>query len=604
MYVSLLFWLGLALPGYVLVRHLAGDVLKSGLLGTLSLSYLAILALLSPVSILCYVVGAPLAVLSGACWVVFVAALAELTRRGWWRDLGKLVLSGASVGLLIIAADAALGARTGASMGGDAQVHWARIRCLVDHGFNNADPYVSADYFFPTYHTNILHALYAACVQITSVDHFGVWFASLVWGKLMVASGMYYLAWCVFGRQWAAWLAAVYVVGAYGPVTFIVYPNKLAPLWVLPCAIGFAVQALQAGSTWTSCVRLGIASLLLGQIHGLYALFAAVLLAPVLGAVALHRIVRRRPDRWLLAACVLALAVGLPFPLVSKLTTQTSSSGGSSPSSATASDGTFVRFDNGWVMRNPRRGFGGRRWRYALLGLGIAAALATPRRRQAGCLVGVVAVTGFVLYTPPVCTIAVNALGAEWILGRFEIVLHLALAALLAPAGAFWLEPRVRLWWARGLITLAVLPLSMVCVGHSAPYDWPTYVRQALADREERQARVNGYQSVRAFLADHLPPGETVLADQDLGMSFVMFHDCHIVAAGSSSNGVKDLAQRREDLRVMLAENTPWTLRRSLLNKYGVRYFWPLSKSGVWAAPHALRRWPLGPGGLIELNTN
>ena len=31
---------------------------------------------------------------------------------------------------------------------------------------------------------------------------------SLVWGKLLLASGTYYLVWCVFERRWAAWAAA------------------------------------------------------------------------------------------------------------------------------------------------------------------------------------------------------------------------------------------------------------------------------------------------------------------------------------------------------------------------------------------------------------
>ncbi len=87
MYVTLLFWLGLALPGYVVVRLWAKDDLESGLLGTLGLSYLATLAVLSPVSIACYLVGAPLSVFSAACCLSVLVAVVELTRRQWWGGL-------------------------------------------------------------------------------------------------------------------------------------------------------------------------------------------------------------------------------------------------------------------------------------------------------------------------------------------------------------------------------------------------------------------------------------------------------------------------------------------------------------------------------------
>ena len=64
MYVTALFWIALALPGYVIVRRFWTGDLRAGLPGVIALSYLATFGLLSPVSIVGYVLGAPLWVFS------------------------------------------------------------------------------------------------------------------------------------------------------------------------------------------------------------------------------------------------------------------------------------------------------------------------------------------------------------------------------------------------------------------------------------------------------------------------------------------------------------------------------------------------------------
>src|SRR5262249_3791044 len=138
-------------------------------------------------------------------------------RNGWWSQLGRMLLVGASVEFLIVILDMALGARAGAFMAGDAFVHVARIRSILDHGFHNYDPFVAGNYFFPIYHTNLIHALYAACIQLTHCDVLSVWYDSLPWGKLLIYSGSYYMAWRVFENRWAAWVAATFTVGVRGP---------------------------------------------------------------------------------------------------------------------------------------------------------------------------------------------------------------------------------------------------------------------------------------------------------------------------------------------------------------------------------------------------
>ena len=223
------------------------------------------LGLLSPISILCYVLHAPLWVFSAACVLSVVAGAAELTRRRWWGGIGRLVVGGLCVELLIIVVDLVMGARVGAFMGGgDNRVHLARIRTIIQHGFNNFDPFVAGDHFFSIYHTNLLHSLLASCSQLVRVDQFGVWFTSLALGKLLAVCGVYYMAWCAFERRWVAWVAALFFLGTQGPNLFVIYPNKLCPFWLLPCMIGFAIQACQPPCSWRSWLKLGVGALLLG----------------------------------------------------------------------------------------------------------------------------------------------------------------------------------------------------------------------------------------------------------------------------------------------------------------------------------------------------
>jgi hypothetical protein len=305
-----------------------------------------------------------------------------------------------------------------------------------------------------------------------------------------------------------------------------------------------------------------------------------------------------------LAACLLALGVGLPFPLVSAVKTPAHRGGEGSTAQAGQSDDSFIHFDSGWVMKNPRRGFGGRRWPVVLLTLGIAAAVFSGHGKRAAALVGAVAVTVVVLFFPPTCTLMVRVLGSEWIVGRLQIVMQLAVIALLAPVAVSLMEAKLRAAWARSMVCLAVLPLSILYAGHARPYDWVTYLTAAFGSREKRHDALGNYRDTRSFLAEHLPPGAAVLVDDELGMWFVAFYDCRIVAAASSNNGVVDLVQRREDLRSLLAAATPWPTRRELLRRYDIRHFAPTTTAGEWARPYVKNWWPGGGSGLAELNVD
>ncbi len=573
-YRSLLFWLALMLPGYVVVRVVCPRDLKSGLLGTIAVSCLATWGLLSPVSILCYVLHAPVWVFSVACVLIVLWAVVEITRRRWWPDLWQLVVAGLSIALLIVVLDMIAGARVGTFVDGDARAHLARIRFLLDHGFNNNDPFVAAKYFFPTYHTNLHHAFYAACSQIVGLDLSGVWYTSLPWGKLLAAAGAYYMVWCIFECRWAASVAAVFVVGCQGPVTFMVYPNKLAPYWMIPVMIGSAAQACRSPCSWNIPLKLGIGSLVLGQTHGLYAAFAGLLMGPPLVIIALVKLLRRRPDRWQLVCCVAALGVAIPLVLVSKFGSRPVVSSLAADRTAVKEDGRFVHFDNGWVMHDPMRGFGRQyAWRFAAVAAGAFLALRGARRTEAGLMLAVVVTAGVVFYLPPVCSAVVRLAGKDWVLARMHFALYLGFVAFVPSLVVFLLDRRVRYWWVRSILTVLIGGIAIPYSWSTGDSPWPAYGRAVMAPVEERTVSLWGPRANAALLAQHVPVGSTVLTRASTAPGIVAIHDCYVVASNTCNKGVLDQPRRRADLKKMLAKETPWDERRALLRKYGVTHY-------------------------------
>ena len=624
MHIAQLFWFALTLPGFVIVRRFFKEELECGLIGTIGLSYIAVFTLLSPISIACYLLELPVWVLSVACLIMIFLAPIEISRQRWWGDMGKLLLAAASIQMLIVVADMVLGGLAGGHVRGDAMVHLGRIRFLLDHGLNNRDPCIPGDYFYPIYHTNLLHALYAACAQITKLAPVQVWFAGLPWTKLVIASGSYYLGWSVFGRRWAAWAVAIFVIGVNGPVPFLLYPNKLAPLWIFPIVAAFAIQAAQPNCSWKCCVKMAAGCLLLGQVHGLYALFMIVAFGPVLGAVGLAKWIRHRPDRWRYGVCLIALLLGSIFPAISKW--GSASSGGSTKDlRAIAEKSRFLNhLDDGKVVRKARGGFNsGRFWRVKWLGVGVICALLGRRRRHAAVLIAAVATVAVIYFVPTICTAALRAVGRDWILARLEFVTRLGLYCLLPGSLVFLLEsflrgdgipirrpsvralidgwaarPRLR-WCVRAAVCLLVLYLSIVYRNYRNPknkYTWKAFYTLATTDRIERRRRFDYVLGLADFLPKHVPPGATILTNQVFGMSLVAMYDCRIVAPVSASMGVRDLSQRRRDLRVMRHSDTPWPVRLRLLKKYDARYFIPTQKNVSWPIDHVKGVWKMENG--------
>jgi len=613
MYVSLLFWLALAPPGYVIVRLLYKEDLDCGLFGTLGLSYLAVFGLLSPISIACYVLGLPVFVLSAACILAIVAAPIIISRRGWWREVGKLILTGLTLEFLVVAIDMAMGARAGAHLSGDAYAHLARIRFILNHGMSNLDPYVTAECFYPTYHTNLLHAMLAACSQLTRLDPISVWFASLVWVKLVIASGVYYLAWTVFGRRWPAWIAAMFLIGERGLSPLMIYPNQLSPTWLFPFAVAFAVQACRGTCTWRTGLKLGVASLVLGQIHGLYALFAAIALLPtLLVAAALRLRSGWRRAVWP-AVCLPAVMIGLAFPAISRSMSPSFQAGlradaaaeqhaadnGASPKknlkkhkAYTYSDDGSMVVKQGWGWADCRIKAEGRKWiqyhRHALIVAGLCIALIGRRRWYAVPLAGVVATIVVVLYWAPICTFLVAQFRQPWILVRMAALLKVLVYAIGLPAIVYCLEQRLRVrWWMKSIVNIAiVLVVSTQYCRQKKPFTWKTHYDKATASADVRFRGPLSMLRLHDFLEQNLPAGETVLTDANYGMVLASIYDCRLVVAARASDGVPDRRQRLRDLKTLLHNATPWPQRSALLQKYEIKYFVPTTRDSTWAQQH------------------
>jgi len=372
-----------------------------------------------------------------------VGGVLYATMRRWWGDIAKLLASGVSIGALIVLLDLIMAARVGGHFGGDARLHLARIRFLLEHGISNQDPFVDFPCFFAIYHTNLIHALQASCSQLTGIDYLGVWSASLVWAKLVIAGACYFLAYCVFRRRWAAWASAILFVTWRGPVTYVVYPNQLASYWLVPLMIGFAVQAARPQGAWSVPLKLAAGSLVLGQVHGLYAVLGGMVIAPALGGLLLIRMIRRQGQGLFLAVCLVALGVAAPFVLIGRKTVSPLPASAQVSSDPHRSD--FHQWENGWWSFKLERSFLGQGFvGLPLLGAGAAVALAWRRRRQAAVVVGVTAAIACILFVPPVCTAAVHILGRAWMVARLDGLLAPLLAVLGAGTLAFVIEPITR----------------------------------------------------------------------------------------------------------------------------------------------------------------
>jgi len=600
----LAYWTSLLIPGYALARRVDPEGVKSGFMSALALSFVAAAAALSAVAIPGYVLGAPLALLTLAAGGLVLWGVVDLTVQRQWSEVAGLALGVLGLEIAIVLADLVLSVRVGSILGADAMVHVARVRFLLEHGLSNRDPFVGGEFFYPSYHTNLIHALLATAAQATRTDPLVTWFSSLAVAKALVVSGAWYAGWAIFRSRAAAWVAALFVLGSRGPVTFMLYPNQLVPWFLVPVLLGCVVRTIVDGPDRNRAIAIAAVMLVIAQTHAIYAVFVAMTIAPVFTVWAAVQWWRRDEHRRAALLCVAAFAIAAPFPVVTYATTAHHpatgiAGGGVRPSRAAETreqrqarkarikvSGRLKVFDNGWVMHKFGRGFTGRRGlSVLLLAMACSAMVLVGRRREMVWLLAVLLTVAAWLHVPPLCTALVRTAGAEWIvhrLGAFQdVIFALLLPGSLATAvesmwrGSATSESRPWLSW-----TVFRWSLGVVCVfagaffgSHRSPYNWTRYLARAQESASVRYGRdLRPMLRFSNELREHVRSNAVVLCDPSMGMRAVMAHDCRIITSTSSSVAVPDHLPRGREVKRIIRNRTPAEERETLIEKYDVTY--------------------------------
>jgi hypothetical protein len=311
-----LFWICSLFPGYALARRCWPRMHEAGLLAVIASSLLGTFLVLSPVSLACYAIGAPVAVFSAAFVLSVVLGIAYCVRVRAHRALFASVRRENALAWIVLAGLLWLQVRVGAYFSGDATFHLGRIRVLLEHGFTNRDIYLSDYYFQHIYHTNLLYPLYASASQLTGQTYLATWFHSQAFTKLLVAAGHYVLGYAVTRRKLPAWLLALTVITANAGETYTTYPNTVAVGWLLPMQLAAAFTLVRRDARLRYAGVVAACSFVIAQVHALYAVYAGLALGP--GLVVSGTLPWSRGRRGLIALGMLGALAAVPFLWVSQ----------------------------------------------------------------------------------------------------------------------------------------------------------------------------------------------------------------------------------------------------------------------------------------------
>ena len=605
MVLTCIFWALFFLPGYAVARRLGMLPRDAGTLYTLALGYAGTLCLVSPVSLLGYLTGAPLLLFSAALGLLVFAALWLLIRERAFAELWRSAKSEPWCAVLLLLGLLWLQGRQGGWLDGDATFHIGRMRVLLEHGFTNRDIYLSEYHFQHVYHSNLLFPVYASAAQWTHQSYLTTWFWTEPWAKLMVAAGHYVLAYALLQQRFSAWLTALMVIIANAGETYTLYPNTLCVGFLLPMLLGVGLSvALGRDSGWRAIASMVGLDVVLAQIHALYAVYAALMLAPFLiGSMlpGLHSTLRAARARWLALSALVSLGLAVPFAWVSahgfRSDTPIESAPGyedvdvpATPAPGIASERPAVfeppglaaggghlekvldPLDDKHLVFSPGRmgglpvvlaGFAalllglilGRGWRRALLAVALlAAALAA------------------LLFTPVGVKLALVVLRSPFVVARLSTVLSslLMLGVCACIASLVRRVPRARSL-VQTLATLVVALATTQLLGH-APLTFREHALAALAPYAVRHGVLDQLEVRRRMLATKLPRGATVIATARFARQVVMLRDCYVLAADRGHTAIVGIDKRRRDVVLLNAANTPWPQRAGLIAFYRLSY--------------------------------
>jgi hypothetical protein len=575
----LAWWAVLWLPGHAIARRFARDDLGGGALASVGLGYLYSFALLTPVSLLGYAFGWPIAVLAIVAVLAALAGGVDLARTKFWREWrASALLDVAVLAALIVVADLAFGAYAGGHTAGDARFHVARARILLDHGFNNWDPFFADRPFSRVYHTNLYHPLIAAGAWLTGSLAVEAWVWTLPWAKLVGAAGVAFLAWRVLDSRLAAWLAAAAWCIAHAPITFAVYPNQLAP-WLV--ALGLALVVAREGRTRPRTIELACCFLVVAQVHSLYGIALALAVGPLLLWRALAAL-WRRDGAWRHAVlALLAPALLAPFLLATKYVGRDAADRTPAPAAIQAAanaaratdDDDEVDEDGPAPIETDRSVVAYKKlgkkhlWLLAALLLGLA----SPKRIRVRALAAASVTVLLALHVQPLSSLLAEALGNRpWAVRRMGVVLRLA---------AFVMLPGVLIAFARTARARQMLTgtLLVLCTAWWVRAGWrptsywglPRYLNEA---HDYSATALRKARKKTTVLRRTIPPGSTILANASIGRSLVSLYDLHVISIDNPSPGIPGAGARKRDLDLALDPGTSWETQREIVQRHHVRY--------------------------------
>ncbi|MDH5676751.1 MAG: hypothetical protein OEZ06_31830 [Myxococcales bacterium] len=584
MLLVLTFWLAVCLPGLWLVARFGGAAARSPL-GMVAGGCVASFLLFSPLSIAGYLFGLPIAVL----WIAVIASALVacamwLVKRPWSLPRPSAVGSLAS---LVLLSDLWLATRTGGHQSGDATYHVGRIRLLLDHGFNQWDPFVAKEVFDRIYHTNLYHALMATCADVTGLDPLEVWAYSWPFAKLVAAAASAELAFVLTGRSWLSWLAASMTAVWTAPGAIGLYPNQLAPQWLLVLAIAVVVRQLHEGPSRRGALELAAIACVLPQVHGLYWIFLCMLVGPLLLVMALWPRGGVRNSRMLAWACIGALAVGAPFvarsaaPQIARLlrppppkAATAAAAGDKKAAAPAATPKGFVRLEDDQLMMDAAGFLNPRSNRLQLLGL-LGLGLLTVNRRRYALLSAILLCAGAWLYVPPLCTLLVKALGAPWMVARLSAVFSIVYLPLLPSTLLLLLPARLAVPPLQLAALGAVIALAHVRGADNEPWSRAAYLERAFTTPELPAQLAEEVDKARA-LKELIPPRTSVWTRLERDHRMAMLCDCAPLAVREDrgSRGLGPEMTRRRDAHAAIANlDLPYAERLALLREFQVRAF-------------------------------
>jgi hypothetical protein len=578
-----------------------------GILHNLAFGYVFSFGLLSPVSLLCYALGAPVWVFSAALCAWCLLALAGLSlrlrARGWQLQRMRVLLQAEPwllyallLGLLW------LQGRVGGWLDGDATFHLARVRAMLEHGFTNRDVYLREYHFQHAYHSNLLFAVYASAAQLTGQSYLESWFHTEAWAKLLVAAGHFVLGHALTGRRSVGYALAICIVTLNAGETYTLYPNTLCVGYLLPVMLGLGFRSTSLPVRWLGrrALLMGFIAFIVAQVHALYTIYAALTLAPVLVLALVRRQGLRA--RWLRASVLCSFVAALPFIAVSMFGYKSSEQVVSAPEELeppkleAAPPASAPQAPKPASVPTPPLAAGGGHlektldspaeeqfvfvparmggtWFVAAGYAALIAACVLYGRRRRGRALPLLAATaaaawlGAILFTRTGVGLALQVLREEFIVARLSTVLTSLLVLGMCACAAFFCGRRAA--WLSGLYLLLCLGCTQL-PGH-APKTFREHVQAALAPRDQRRALLDRWSARRTLLTQHIPAGSVVLTTPRQARYVVMLCDCYVLVADRGHTGIMGIDKRRRDLTFLNATGPTWEQRAPLIKYYGVR---------------------------------